>query len=157
VTPHACFTLTLAAALAAPSPARAATPSPEQIETWANQVRSAEEAFARSLAERRLDHFAELVAEDAVFRGATLHIGRTDIVASWKKLFDAPQAPFSWKPDLVTVSADGDNALSTGPVLAPDGQVTGRFMTIWHHDADGHWRARVDQGVDPGPCPTGKP
>ena len=148
--------LALAAVLAASAPARAAAPSADQLEAWATQVRSAEEAFARSLAERRLDHFTELVAEDAVFRGATVHVGRADIVAAWKKLFDGPQAPFSWKPNLVTVAADGENALSTGPVFAPDGQVTGRFMTIWHRDADGRWRARVDQGVDPGPCPAGK-
>jgi ketosteroid isomerase-like protein len=105
------------------------------------------------MADRRVDRFAEFIAEDAVFHGAALGIGRATIVEKWRPYFEKPEAPFSWAPDLVTVATDGRSALSTGPVRDPRGKVTSRFMSIWEKGTDGRWRVTVDQGVDIGPCP----
>ena len=134
--------------LLAVTSAFAAPPSADQLEAIAGQVKAQEIAFARTMADRRLDRFAEFVAEDAVFRGATLRLGRTEVVEKWKPYFDGPKAPFSWAPDSVTVSADGRLAISSGPVRDPDDHVLTRYITIWRLEADGHWRVIVDGGVD---------
>ena len=125
-----------------------AAPSAAELDALAEQVRAAETAFAKTMADRDLAAFTGFVAEDAVFRGATLRIGRAQIVDGWKHYFDKPVPPFSWAPDLVTVAADGRSAVSTGLARTPDGQAVSRFTTIWRKDADGRWRALVDQGVD---------
>jgi ketosteroid isomerase-like protein len=136
-------------AFAVSLPALGAAPAPNaaQLEAIADQVKAREIAFAQTLADRRLDRFADFVAEDAVFRGAALRIGRATIVEKWSHFFDGPKAPFSWAPDAVTVAADGRTAISTGPVRDPEGKTTSRFITIWRLDADERWRVIVDGGV----------
>jgi ketosteroid isomerase-like protein len=138
----------LALAFAASGALAAAPLSAGELEALAKEVSAAETAFAKTMADRRVDRFAEYLAEDTVFRGAALRIGRATVVEKWRPFFDGPQAPFSWAPDVVTVAADGRSALSTGPVRDPQGNVTSRFMTIWAKGADGRWRVSVDQGVD---------
>jgi ketosteroid isomerase-like protein len=135
------------------SPAATAAPSATELEALAEQVKAAETAFAKTMADRKLDRFADFIAEDAVFRGTVLHIGRSTVVESWRRFYNAPKAPFSWAPDAVTVAADGRTALSTGPVRTPDGKMVSRFTSIWRKDADGHWRVIADQGVDGCECP----
>ena len=127
-----------------------AAPLPTAAELAANaaEVRAAEIAFAQTMAERQLDRFADFVAADAVFNGAKPHIGKAAVLAAWKAFFDGPQAPFSWAPDAVAATADGRTAISTGLARDPAGKVISRFTTIWHKEADGHWRVVVDQGVD---------
>ena len=148
--PAQCASAALALAIGTAA-AQSAPPSPD-LEALAAEVRAAETAFARTMAERRLDAFADFVAEDAAFRGRTVRVGRAEVVAGWRPLFDGPQAPFSWAPDAVTVAADGRLAISTGPVRDTAGRMTGRFTSIWRRDADGHWRVIVDQGVDACDC-----
>jgi len=146
---------TSAIALLAAACAHAAAPLPaSELEALAKEVSAAETAFAKTMADRRVDRFAEFIAEDAVFHGPALQVGRAAIVEKWRPLFEKPEAPFSWGPDLVTVAADGRSALSTGPVRDPQGRIGSRFMTIWEKGADGRWRVAVDQGVDIGPCPA---
>jgi ketosteroid isomerase-like protein len=142
------FLLPFALAVASAGGAFAAPLSASELEALAKEVSAAETAFAKTMADRRVDRFAEFLAEDAVFRGAALRIGRATVVEKWRPYFEGPQAPFSWAPDVVTVAADGRSALSTGPVRDPQGNVNSRFMTIWTKGADGRWRVSVDQGVD---------
>jgi len=131
--------------------ASAATlPSAAELAAVAAEVKASEIAFARTMADRKLDDFTGFVAEDAVFNGRTAQIGRAAVVEAWKRFFAAPQAPFSWAPDAVAPTADGRYAISTGLVHDPAGKVTGRFTSIWRKDADGHWRVVADQGVDAG-------
>jgi ketosteroid isomerase-like protein len=136
-------------------PAAATPPSSDELQSLAKEVTAREQAFAQTLTDRRFDRFADFVATDAVFHGsAQLLVGREAVMDKWKPLYDGPNAPFSWEPDLVTVSADGRSALSTGPVRDASGHVVSRFMTIWQLEADGRWRVHVDQGVEVA-CPGG--
>ena len=136
--------------------ADAATLPATELDAIAGQVKAAETAFAQTMADRKFDRFPDFVAEDAVFRGANLRIGRAAIVDAWRSLYAKPEAPFSWSPDAVTVAADGRTAISTGPVRTPDGKMVSRFTSIWRKDGDGHWRVIVDQGVDACECPVEK-
>ena len=135
------LTLAASGALSAPLPSEA------DLAATAAEVKAAEIAFARTMADRKFDRFGDFVAEDAVFNGATVEIGRTEVLKAWKMYFDAAQAPFSWSPDAVAPSADRRHAVSTGLVRNAAGKLIGRFTTIWRKDADGHWRAVADQGV----------
>ena len=126
----------------------ASLPTPADLAANAADVKAAEIAFAKTMADRKLDRFGDFVADDAVFNGRTPHIGKAAVLETWKGFFDGPQAPFSWAPDAVAPTADGRHAISTGLVHDPAGKVTGRFTSIWRKDADGHWRVVADQGVD---------
>ena len=123
-------------------------PTPADLAATAADVKAAEIAFAKTMADRKLERFGDFVAEDAVFNGRSAQIGHAAVMDAWKHFFDGPQAPFSWAPDAVAPTADGRYAISTGLVHDPAGKVAGRFTSIWRRDADGHWRVVADQGVD---------
>lgn len=118
------------------------------------QVRAAETAFARSMAERDLKAFGSFVAVDAVFIGADVLRGRDAVVAGWQRYFDGATAPFSWSPQQVEVLAGGTLAFSTGPVLNTQGERIGTFKSTWRRDRDGHWRVAIDSGCPACNCST---
>jgi ketosteroid isomerase-like protein len=119
-----------------------------------DEVRNAEAAFAKSMADRDLAAFAALVSDEAIFlNGGKPLRGKAAVVEHWKRFFSAPAAPFSWRPDLVEVLPSGDLAHSEGPVSAPDGRVFARFYSTWRRSADGRWRVVFDNGHDVCNCP----
>lgn len=141
-------TLSLASIPASAAP----LPTDADLAAAAAEVRAAEIAFAKTMADRDINRFIEFVAEDAVFNGNQPHIGRTAVALAWHGYFETPRAPFSWAPDAVAASADGRHAVSTGLARDRAGKVISRFTTLWRKDDDGHWRVIVDQGVDAPDC-----
>lgn len=120
------------------------------------QVRGAESAFARSMAERDLKAFSSFIAADAVFiSGAEALHGRDAVVAGWKPFFDGATAPFSWSPQQVEVLAGGTLAFSTGPVLNAKGERIATFKSTWRRDRDGRWRVAIDSGCPVCNCGSG--
>ena len=110
-------------------------------------VFAAERAFAKSMADRDLQAFARLVADDAVFFGTPEPLrGREAIVQHWSRWYTGPQAPFAWEPDQVEVLAGGTLAHSSGPVRSPQGKVVARFNSVWRLEPDGQWRVVFDKG-----------
>jgi ketosteroid isomerase-like protein len=151
--------VTLAVALATAVPAiggsgigRAAeggTAMAATSEELSEQVRQSERAFAKTMADRKLDAFAEYVSKEAIFFGGKGPLrGRDTVVAAWKRFFDGPAAPFSWEPETVEVLASGTLALSSGPVHDPDGKLIGLFNSIWRLEPDGKWRVIFDKGCE---------
>jgi ketosteroid isomerase-like protein len=125
---------------AAPLPARS---RPDVVA----QVRASEEAFAATMARRDAAAFIEFIAEDAVFinSGNPLR-GKAAIAEHWKKFFVPPQAPFSWRPELVEVAASGTLGYTEGPVLTPAGGVFAKFYTTWQLASNGKWLVVFDNG-----------
>ncbi len=117
-----------------------------------SQVEAAERAFARTMADRDIEAFADLVAEDAVFFGAAPLQGREAVVEGWAVYFQGQEAPFSWEPEEVVVLASGTLAHSSGPVRNPAGEQVGTFNSVWRLEADGRWRVIFDKGCG---CPGG--
>ena len=143
--------LLLIAALAAPA---ASPASCETLEELATQVRAAETAFAATMAARDSDSFATFVADEALFFGGRGVLrGRAAVAAGWRRFFEGPAAPFSWAPETVEVLDSGTLALSSGPVLNPEGKQIGIFNSIWRLEADGRWRVVFDKGCPPCDCP----
>ena len=111
------------------------------------QVFAAERAFARSMAERKLDDFVRHLSEQAIFFGSRdVQRGKAEVAARWKLFYEGSQAPFSWEPDQVEVSSDGLLAHSSGPVRDPSGKLISRFNSTWRLEAPGVWRVVFDKG-----------
>ena len=139
----------LAALAAAPAVATAATNA-----ELAQQVRAAETAFAKTMADRDHEAFASHVSDEALFFGRESVLrGKAAVAAGWKRYFEGPQAPFSWEPEQVEVLDSGTLALSTGPVRDPQGRRVGTFSSIWRLEAGGRWKIIFDKGCPPCECP----
>lgn len=130
---------------AAPPAAAPGLDSPA-LERVREEVRSAEVAFAASMAARDFAAFGAHVAEDAVFiNGGSPLRGKVAVLAHWRRFFEGPTAPFAWEPALVEISGQGRLGYTEGPVTA-GGQVIARFYTTWQHQPDGRWRVIFDNG-----------
>ena len=121
-----------------------------QADALRQQVFAAERAFARSMSDRDAAAFARFISEEAIFfTGPEPYRGRQQVVQGWAPFFEGKPAPFSWQPDQVEVLASGTLALSTGLVRNPEGQVIGRFNSIWRLEDGGTWRVVFDKGSPP--------
>jgi ketosteroid isomerase-like protein len=117
------------------------------------QVRAAETAFAKSMADRNLAAFTALLADEAVFFGGKgVMRGRAAVAADWKRFFDGAAAPFSWAPAEVEVLPSGNVGFTSGPVYDPKGQRIGTFNSVWQRQADGSWKIIFDKGCPPCEC-----
>ena len=135
--------LALAAALLLAPAALVAQSLPELT----RQVVEAETSFAGSMARRDFAAFSAHVAEDAIFFGQDgAQRGKAAVLDAWRPLFEGPDAPFSWRPEIVEVLESGGLALSSGPVLDPSGKRVGTFNSIWRLESDGRWRVVFDKG-----------
>lgn len=115
----------------------------------ASEVRDAERAFARTMADRSLEAFSSHIAQEGIFfnRKGALR-GRDAVVAAWTPFFEQKEAPFSWEPVTVEVLDSGSLALTSGPVRDPAGNLIGTFTSIWRLEPDGRWRVIFDKGCD---------
>jgi ketosteroid isomerase-like protein len=120
-----------------------------------DQLRQAETAFAKSMADR--DHAAftrHLSPETVFFGGRGVLRGNAAVAAAWKRFFDGAQAPFSWSPAEVEVLDSGTLGMTSGPVLDPAGARIGTFNSLWRRDKDGFWKIVFDKGCPPCDCPA---
>ncbi|MBI3447756.1 MAG: nuclear transport factor 2 family protein [Acidobacteria bacterium] len=137
-------------ALALTACASMGLPIAETNQELALEVRATEMAFAATMAARDHNAFTSFVADEAVFFGGkSVQRGKPAVAAAWKKFFEEPKAPFSWAPEQVEVLDSGTLALSTGPVLDPDGKRIGTFSSIWRREPDGKWKIAFDKGCPP--------
>jgi len=115
--------------------------------TAQRQVMETERAFAKSMADRDLSAFSSFIAPDAVFfTGPEPRRGKQAVVDAWKRFYEKPDAPFSWRPETVEVLDSGSLALSSGPVFNPAGKQIATFTSIWRLDGAGTWRIVFDKG-----------
>ena len=118
-----------------------------------DQVRAAETAFAKSMADRDLAAFTALLADDTVFWGGKgVNRGKAAVAADWKRFFDGPAAPFSWAPAEVEVLNSGTLGFTSGPVFDPKGNRIGTFNSVWQRQSDGTWKIVFDKGCPPCEC-----
>ena len=130
----------LAACTTAPS-------SPADRSAIEKQVADTERAFARTMADRDHAAFTSFLSEETVFfSGPTPLRGKKAVAEDWKRFYEKPAAPFSWKPARVEALDSGQLALSTGPVYDPAGKCVGHFTSIWRQEAPGVWKIIFDKG-----------
>ena len=114
----------------------------------AAEVRAAETAFAKTMADRDLEAFSTHLSDETVFVGRTVLRGKEAVREGWKKFFAGKTAPFSWQPERVEVLASGTLALSSGPVMDASGKRTGTYNSVWRLEGE-RWRIVLDNG-----CPS---
>jgi ketosteroid isomerase-like protein len=128
-------------------------PRPDLAEL-ARQVADTERAFAKTMADRNHAAFVAFLAPDAVFFSGDKPLrGRQAVADAWKRFYEKPDAPFSWKPETVEVLDSGTLALSSGPVYDRSGRNFATYTSIWRLEAPGAWRIVFDKGNDVCDCP----
>jgi len=129
--------------------ASAASAVPPGNEDLREQLRQAETAFAKTMADRDHAGFTSFLADETVFMGRSTLRGKPAVAAAWKAFYDGPKAPFSWKPERVEVLDSGALGMTSGPVYDENGQRSGTFNSVWRREADGKWRIIFDIGCPP--------
>jgi ketosteroid isomerase-like protein len=131
--------ITLIAAAAPP----AVTASP------GDELRAVEEAFAATMADRDLAAFTAFLDPEVVFfNGDTELRGSRRVAEAWAAYFEGDEAPFSWRPEVVTVLDSGGLGLTSGPIFDPEGRRIGTFNSVWRRDEAGTWRIVFDRGCE---------
>jgi ketosteroid isomerase-like protein len=111
------------------------------------QVADAEQAFAQTMADRDLAAFTSFLSQETVFFSGPKPLrGPAEVTAFWKRFYETPKPPFSWRPETVEVLESGTLALSTGPVFDPSGKKFATFTSLWRQEAPGVWRIVFDKG-----------
>jgi len=127
------------------------TPPPIDRATLQRQVTETETAFAHTMATRDHAAFTRFLADDTVFFSGPAPLrGKAAVATWWKRYYDKPEAPFSWKPEKVEVLDDGTLALSSGPVFDETGKAVASFTSVWRQESPGVWRIIFDKGCN---CP----
>lgn len=117
------------------------------VEELQQQVADTERAFAKTMAQRDFEGFVSFLSDEAVFfSGETPLRGKQKVADTWKSYYEQADAPFSWEPETVEVLESGTLALSSGPVLDPEGKMVATFNSIWRLEAPGVWRIVFDKG-----------
>jgi ketosteroid isomerase-like protein len=121
------------------------------------QVRQAETAFAKTMADRDHAAFVSFLAEDTLWLGRDVMRGKAAVAEGWKPYYQGKEAPFSWAPERVEVNDSGTLGISTGPVRNPAGKRVGTYNSIWRRGSDGRWTIIFDNGCPPCECPGPSP
>jgi ketosteroid isomerase-like protein len=146
-------TLLLLLALLATSAAAQNAPTIANASDLQKQVADTERAFARTMSDRDFAAFTSfLSAETIFFSGPRALRGKQAVADAWKRFYEKPEAPFSWKPEQVEVLDSGTLASSSGPVYDPSGKQIATFSSIWRLEAPGIWRIIFDKGNDVCDC-----
>lgn len=119
----------------------------QSLSVLQQQVADTERAFAETMAQRDFEGFVSFLSDEAVFfSGETPLRGKQKVADTWKSYYEQADAPFSWEPETVEVLESGTLALSSGPVLDPEGKMVATFNSIWRLEAPGVWRIVFDKG-----------
>jgi ketosteroid isomerase-like protein len=134
----------LAAALLAAAPAA----GPE------SELLAADVAFDAAVAAKDRPAFLALVAEDAVFSGATLAVGRNAVRERWARFFEPDGPTLRWNPTDAGVAASGDLGWTVGDAQYEWKQKGAsapglRYLTVWRRGPDGRWQAVLDGSLEP--------
>jgi ketosteroid isomerase-like protein len=110
-------------------------------------LRAVETAFAATMANRDLEAFVEFLDDETVFFAGDRELrGSRAVANAWAPFFEAEAAPFSWRPEVVSVLDSGTLGLTSGPIFGPDGDRVGTFNSVWRRDANGDWKIVFDRG-----------
>jgi len=114
-----------------------------------DELRAAETAFAKTMADRDHAAFAAFLAEETVFFGRAEIRGKQAVAEAWARFYEGADAPFSWQPEWAAVLDSGNLGFTSGPVFDPAGKRIGTFNSVWRREADGSWKIVFDRGCPP--------
>ena len=114
----------------------------------AADLRKADQDWAKSVADRNLDHFMSFIGDDAYMcdlSGRWMH-GKDTIKADWAKVLPDPSFKASWTVESAEVSKNGDLGYTRGSFEGSQGndKFSGSYATVWKKGKDGKWRVAVE-------------
>jgi ketosteroid isomerase-like protein len=129
-----------------------------------SQLIEADRAFAKTTAEKGLEGWMSVFADDAVRispLGGKASFGKGAIQKLDANLFSDPKRILIWEPVDAGVFADGSHGFTTGRAKAVDraagdkdqGPWTVKYVTFWRKGADGRWKVILDTGASESPKP----
>ncbi len=111
------------------------------------ELEAVESAFAATLADRDHAAFSGFLDDEVVFFIGDKELrGAQAVAEAWAPFFAGETAPFSWRPEVVSVLDSETLGLTSGPIFDPDGNRVGSFNSIWRLDSDGGWKIIFDRG-----------
>lgn len=119
------------------------------------EIRQADLALDQTVANRDIEGFRQLIADETAFYGAGGVLSSREAVAeAWAVFFDSDSGTtLTWRPTAVEAAQSGELGFSRGDytMVAPgeDGQPVesgGDYVTIWRKSSEGQWQAIVDIG-----------
>ena len=114
-----------------------------------DELRAVEEDFAATMADRDLAAFTAFLDPEVVFfNGDTELRGSRRVAEAWARYFEGGEAPFSWRPEVVTVLDSGGLGLTSGPIFDAEGRRVGTFNSVWRRDPAGSWKIVFDRGCE---------
>lgn len=110
------------------------------------QVERAETAFAKSIADRDAQAFANCLAEEAILNWGHGLVARGSKIVTlrWAPYFNGTQGQLSLEPQRVDVLESGTLAMTSGLVRDAAGKRTGTFTSVWRREASGQWKIVMD-------------
>ncbi|MEE8426134.1 MAG: DUF4440 domain-containing protein [Woeseiaceae bacterium] len=97
------------------------------------------------------DAFLSFIAEDAYFMPFGAPLARGDAIrTTWEGLASMPGFDLEWQATTAEVAASGDIGYTIGTFeLTAEHDSTamlteGKYVTVWHKQADGSWKVQVD-------------
>ena len=120
----------------------------------APELAAVDSAWDAAVAARDEAAFLSRVAEDSVFAGGSLQVGRAAIREKWSRYFTPGGPTLRWKPTGSGMAASGDLGWTVGEAsfawqekgVAPS---PGRYVTVWAKDSGGRWVAVLDASLEP--------
>ena len=141
-----------------PVAALARPPSASECAVWQREL-----AFAQSVERHDAAAFARFIDPGAVFNAASDNParGKPAILASWSEILGGKGVTLRWRPQHVSVTADGRLAMSRGPYFlatrSGDGRwqyAVGTFTSVWVRSTRRQpWRIALD-GAGAAPQPV---
>jgi ketosteroid isomerase-like protein len=114
----------------------------------------ADQDLNQAAADRSLERFLALVAEDATFAGGGRPVhGRSAVGEAWAPYFQPGGPTLTWAPNQAEVLVGHDVGYTIGTwtrrgVNANGDRVEthGEYLTVWQKQTDGQWLAVYDTG-----------
>jgi ketosteroid isomerase-like protein len=119
----------------------------DDLTSLADDLEAVETAFAATMAARDHRGFKAFLADEVIFFNGDVELrGKKAVAAAWAPFFSGETAPFSWRPEVVSVLDSGNLGLTSGAVLDPEGNRVGTFNSVWRKTPEGGWEIVFDRG-----------
>jgi ketosteroid isomerase-like protein len=122
--------------------------APKSHARFEQELRSADLAFAKATAARRLEGWMEFFAEDAaILQGGRAISGKQNIRQFYEPVFANKDFSLTWTPTHAEAPRDGSMGYTYGTYEARNGEHVshGMYLTIWRK-IGGRWLVVMDTG-----------
>ncbi len=134
----------------APPASESTTETPAiDLESERDALMAVDKAWSESVGD--VDTFLSFIADGAHFMPFGAPLAQGDAIrTTWEGLISMPGFGVEWQATVAEVAASGDIGYTIGTfelTAEQDGttmRTEGKYVTVWHKQADGSWKMQVD-------------